>query len=139
MMRLLVACVCFVVMAVSAGGQLMYELRIKTGSLKPQTGRMFVILQSPKHINNVSMSAWPQKLLPYSEYKSAAQSPIAAPQLTGCMFQWNTLERQASPIEVKRVSVIPMYLQEPYRSQFTRSYCLRSPAYPRLVVPTYLC
>lgn len=121
------------------GGQFVYDIQIRTGALKPQTGRLFVILRSPKHVNNISMSSQPQKLKPFTTYASAAQSPIAAPQLNGATFQWTTTNRTASAIAVKRVTVIPKYLKEPYRSQFTKNFCLNGIAFPNYVIPMQMC
>jgi hypothetical protein len=119
--------------------QFVYDLHIQTGPLKPQTGRLFVILRSSKQVNNISMSASPLKLKPFSIYSSAAQSPIAAPQVAGASFQWTTTNRTASAITIKKVTVIPKYLKEPYRSQFTKNFCLNGIAFPSYVIPMTIC
>lgn len=130
--------VCLALVGVT-GAQFLYDLKVTTAALKPQNARVFIILQSKTQVNNVSMSSSPLKLKPFKDYASAAQSPIPAPQLMSASFQWTTTNRTASAIKIKRVTVVPKYLQEPYRTHFTKVFCVNGLAFPNYVIPMSRC
>ena len=134
-----VASVALLLLAVGASGQFVYDVHVQTGAgFAPQFGNMFVLARSAQHANNISMSYQAQQIVPSYNYVSAAQSPIPAPQLSACSFQWVN-RGPAQAIRVHRVSLVPKYLQEPYRSQFTKSFCANGILFPNYVVPLYRC
>ena len=126
-------------LAAAASAQYLYDVHVQTGGpFNPQFGNMYVLARSAQHANNISMSYQAQQIVPYYNYVSAAQSPIAAPQLNAVSFQWVN-RGPAQSIRVQRVSLVPKYLQEPYRSQFTKSFCANGIVFPSYVVPLYRC
>ena len=136
-MKFLIAAV-FALFA-AANAQYLYDIHVQTGGpFNPQYGNMYVLLRSSQHANNISMSYQPQQIVPNYNYVSAAQSPIAAPELASASFQWlNPAPAQA--IRLARVTTVPKYLQEPNRTQYTRFFCANGVVPPGIISPLYPC
>lgn len=131
--------IAFLALFAAASAQFLYDVHVQTGGpFNPQFGNMYVLLRSPQHANNISLSYQPQQIVPNNNYVSAAQSPIPAPQLSDASFQWVN-RGPAQAIRIARVSVVPKYLQEPYRTQFTKFFCANGIVFPNYVVPLYRC
>ena len=116
-----------------------YDVIVEMGSsFEPQYGNMYVLLKSSEHTKNISLTSEPQQILPYWNYLSAAQSPIAAPALVSAFFQWVST-RPSEGIRIARVSLVPKYMEEPDRSAFTKFFCAEGIVYCNDVVPLYPC
>lgn len=138
-MKFLIAAAAAFALFAAANAQFLYDVHVQTGGpFNAQYGNMYVLLRSSQHANNISMSYQPQSIVPNYNYVSAAQSPIPAPQLSDASFQWVN-RGPAQAIRVARLSLVPKYLQEPYRSQFTKSFCANGIVFPNYVVPLYRC
>ena len=102
----------------------LYKISVETnGGFNPTVGYMNVILKAPGMNNNVSMASSPFSLAPYMRYESAAQSNIPAPKLNGAAFQWTFQRGNSRSITLTSVKVTPLYLQEPFRTKFTKNFC----------------
>ena len=101
-----------------------YTFIVQTdGGFYPTMGYMNVILKAPGLANNVSMGATPYRLAPFIRYVSVVQSNIPAPKLNGAVFQWTYQSGDSRSIVVTDIQVIPEYLKEPFKSQFTKTFC----------------
>ena len=113
----------------------LYKISVETnGGFNPTIGYMNVILKASGMTNDVSMATSPYHLAPYMRYESAAQSNIPAPKLNGAAFQWTFQSGNSRYITLTSVTVTPLYLQEPFRSQYTKVFCASgsvSSGYPR--------
>ena len=102
----------------------LYKISVETnGGFNPTIGYMNVILKAPGKTNSISMATSPYHLAPYMRYESAAQSNIPAPQINGALFQWTYQSGSSAYITLTSVTVTPLYLQEPFRSQYTKTFC----------------
>src|SRR5688572_19828047 len=110
--------ICVLVGLIFAVHAYTYTISVTTGSgFRPSTGKLFVILRSSNQVNNVSMSSTPFSILPNHQYASIINSPIMATQLSSALFEWTNSTSRIGSITLQNVTVVPTYLQEPFRSQ----------------------
>ena len=118
-MKLLILCV---ILASVANAQYLYEITFQTyGPFDEQRGTIFIQLQSPHQINNVSMSQEPWSIVAYKNYDTIVNLNVSSTSFTHVSWMWVN-EGPHYGIRAGQIKVIPRCLQEPYRSHATRKF-----------------
>ena len=85
-------------------------------------------------------------IMPYSYYPNTqftvelqtSQMTIFAPQLTEVAFKWKRLGGEMG-INVNQITMEPTYLEEPFRSKFTKKFCSTGLVAPDVPKKMTLC
>lgn len=104
-----------------------YGVTVSTGhGFLATKGLLYVTLQSSTGASTNASMGNVMTINPNWNYIRIVDSPIPATQLTSVVFQWiNRSNDSAASIILgsPSVTVIPSYLQDPFRTQFTKRFC----------------
>ena len=122
-------------------GQFLFHINVHTGpNFEPQDGIMTLNLKSSMYVHLIPIQNGTTRLTPLTDFSCDVDSMINGTDVEAASFDWSSFPQTASgPIVVEKATVIPVYMDEPERSNFTRNFCLTGQLNANYIYPMQKC